>query len=138
MAYKNVWLPWEEGRTFDLPVWGKETYHSFTIDEEKDAVLLRGTPDKDNPSEKPFYFYFKGEIVSMIMFISKVTDGNTVTWSMKSIDIPDSLDGDEVFEELRKAFKAYGWQGKTEEECERWKKRTGKDGNPNGIAIIDF
>ena len=74
----------------------------------------------------------------MIMFISKVTDGNTVRWSMKSIDIPDSLDGDEVFEELRKAFKAYGWQGMTEKECVRWRERTGRDRNPNGTAIIGF
>lgn len=138
MAYKNVLVSREEARVFDLPVWGKSSYRHFTIDEEKDAVLLDGTPDKDRPDEKPFYFYFKDEIVSMIMFISKVTDGNTVTWSMKSIDIPDSLDGDEVFEELRKAFKAYGWQGMTEKECVRWRERTGRDRNPNGTAIIGF
>ena len=137
MAYKNVWLPWEEGRTFDLPVWGKETYHSFTIDEEKDAVLLRGTPDKDNPSEKPFYFYFKGEIVSMLLNGDEFVDKNTVKWKLLSINIPDSLNSDEVFEELRKAFAVYGCSGLSEETQERWKRKF-NDPNPNGFAVTDF
>ncbi len=138
MAYRNVELPWDEGRTFDLPVWGKETYHSFTIDEEKDAVLLDGTPDKDRPDEKPFYFYFKGEIVSLIMVTENSDTENMVKWKIVSFDIPDSLDRGEVFAELRKAFTVYGVYGFSEKFKKLWKKRTGNDWDPNGTAIIDF
>ena len=137
MAYRNVELPWDEGRTFDLPVWGKETYHSFTIDEEKDAVLLDGTPDKDRPDEKPFYFYFNGEIVSLIMVTENSDTENMVKWKIVSFDIPDSLDRGEVFAELRKAFTVYGVNGMSEERQEHWRKKYG-DSHPNGFAIADF
>ena len=136
MAYKNVWLPYGEERVFDLPVWGKETYHSFTIDEEKDAVLLRGTSDKDNPSEKPFYFYFKGEIVSLLLNGDEFVDKNTVKWKLLSINIPGSLDRGEVFEELRKAFAVFGCSGMSEERQKYWRKAG--DPYPNGFAVTDF
>ena len=137
MAYRNVELPWDEGRTFDLPVWGKETYHSFTIDEEKDAVLLDGTPDKDRPDEKPFYFYFKGKIVRLFMNCDEYVDDSTVKWKIVGFDIPDSLDRGEVFAELRKAFTVYGVNGMSEERQEHWRKKYG-DSHPNGFAIADF
>ena len=137
MAYKNVWLPYGEERVFDLPGWGKEKYGSFTIDEDKDAVLLKGTVDKDNPSEKPFFFYFKGKIVRLFMNCDERVDDSTVKWKIVGFDIPDSLDRDEVFAELRKAFTVYGVNGMSEEEQKRWKVRYGKS-HPNGFAVTDF
>ena len=137
MAYKNVSLPYKEPRVFDLSEWGKEEYWDFTIDEDKDAVLLKGTVDKDNPSEKPFFFLYKGEIVQLYMNGDEFVDKNTVKWKIVGFDIPDSLDRGEVFAELRKAFTVYGVNGMSEEEQKRWKVRYGKS-HPNGFAVTDF
>ena len=139
MAYRNVRLPRGEERVFNLPVWGgiKESYSSFTIDEEKDYVLLKGTVDKDNPSEKPFYFYFKGKIVRLFMNCDERVDDSTVKWKIVGFDIPDSLDRGEVFAELRKAFTVYGIHGWSKEMQENWTRDFG-DENPNGFAIADF
>ena len=137
MAYENVWLPYGEERVFDLPGWGKEKYGSFTIDEDKDAVLLKGTVDKDNPSEKPFFFLYKGEIVQLYMNGDEYVDDSTVKWKIVGFDIPDSLDRGEVFAELRKAFTVYGVNGMSEERQEHWRKKYG-DSHPNGFAIADF
>lgn len=139
MAYRNVRLPRGEERVFNLPVWGgiKESYSSFTIDEEKDYVLLKGTVDKDNPSEKPFFFYFKGEIVSLLLNCDEFVDKNTVKWKLLSINIPDSLNRDEVFEELRKAFAVYGISGMSEEMQKVFREKFGEE-NPNGFAVTDF
>ena len=137
MAYKNVWLPYGEERVFDLPGWGKEKYGSFTIDEDKDAVLLKGTVDKDNPSEKPFFFLYKEKTVRLYMNCDEYVDDSTVKWKIVGFDIPDSLDRGEVFAELRKAFTVYGVNGMSEEEQKRWKVRYGKS-HPNGFAVTDF
>lgn len=110
----------------------------LTIDEEKDYVLFKGIVDKDNPSEQPFYFYYKGKIVSLFLNGDEFVDKNTVRWKLLGISIPDSLNHNDVFEELRKAFTVYGCQGISEEEQEYWKKKYNFDENPNGSAIIDF
>ena len=139
MAYRNVRLPRGEERVFNLPVWGgiKESYSSFTIDEEKDYVLLKGTVDKDNPSEKPFFFLYKEKTVRLYMNCDEYVDDSTVKWKIVGFDIPDSLDRGEVFAELRKAFTVYGVNGMSEERQEHWRKKYG-DSHPNGFAIADF
>ena len=138
MAYENVSLPYGEERIFDVPVWGERRYSNFTIDEEKDYVFFRGVVDRDRPDEQPFYFYFKGEIIPMIMFGENSDSENVIKWKLLDINIPNSLDRDEVFAELRKAVKVYGVHGFTEKFKKLWKKRTGNDWDPNGTAIIDF
>ena len=115
----------------------KEKYGSFTIDEDKDAVLLKGTVDKDNPSEKPFFFLYKEKTVRLYMNCDEYVDDSTVKWKIVGFDIPDSLDRGEVFAELRKAFTVYGVNGMSEEEQKRWKVRYGKS-HPNGFAVTDF
>ena len=138
MAYRNIELPLSEGRIFKVPNFITEwKVTDLTIDEDKDYVLFKGIVDKDNPSEKPFYFYFKGEIVSMLLNGDEFVDKNTVKWKLLSINIPDSLNSDEVFEELRKAFAVYGCSGLSEETQERWKRKF-NDPNPNGFAVTDF
>ena len=137
MSYKNVSLPTKDGRVFKLPPYGVEkTVSVYTIDEGKDALLFRGVVDKDNPSEKPFYFYFKGEIVSLLLNGDEYVNDNTVKWKLLDINIPGSLDRGEVFEELRKALKVYGVNGWSKEIQEVWKRDGYKD--PNGFAIADF
>lgn len=138
MAYRNIELPLSEGRIFKVPNFITEwKVTDLTIDEDKDYVLFKGIVDKDNPSEKPFYFYFKGEIVSLLLNGDEFIDKNTVKWKLLSINIPDSLNSDEVFEELRKAFAVYGCSGLSEETQERWKCKF-NDPNPNGFAVTDF
>ena len=138
MAYRNVELPWGQERTFVVPGWGERKPGNLTIDEEKDYVLFEGVVDKDRPDEKPFYFYFNGEIVSLIMVTENSDTENMVKWKIVGFDIPDSLDRGEVFAELRKAFTVYGVYGFSEKFKKLWKKRTGNDWDPNGTAIIDF
>ena len=137
MAYENVWLPYGEERVFDLPGWGKEKYGSFTIDEDKDAVLLKGTVDKDNPSEKPFYFYCRGKIAQVVLK-GEYTDETTVKWKLVRISVPSGLAETEVLSELRKAMKVYGHRGHTEEFLESWRKYAGIEGKSRGAVIIDF
>ncbi len=136
MAYKNVSLPYKEPCVFELPVRGKEEYWDFTIDEEKDAVLLKGTVDKDRPDEEPFYFLFKGEAIPMHMRSKGIAE-NTVKWKIIDIDIPVSLNRDEVLSELREAFTVYGAEGMSEERQERERKMFGFP-YPNGFAVTDF
>ena len=92
MAYRNVELPWGQERTFVVPGWGERKPGNLTIDEEKDYVLFEGVVDKDRPDEKPFYFYFKGEIVSLIMVTENSDTENMVkafggknTWDQKGV-----------------------------------------------------
>ena len=136
MAYRNVELPFGQERVFDLP-WGKEEYGNFTIDEEKDYVLLKGTPDKDNPSEKPFYFYCRGKIAQVVLK-GEYTDETTVKWKLVRISVPSGLAETEVLSELRKAMKVYGHRGHTEEFLESWRKYAGIEGKSRGAVIIDF
>ena len=136
MAYRNVELPWGQERTFVVPGWGERKPGNLTIDEEKDYVLFEGVVDKDRPDEKPFYFYFKGEIVSLLLNGDEYVNDNTVKWKLLDINIPGSLDRGEVFEELRKALKVYGVNGWSKEIQEVWKRDGYKD--PNGFAIADF
>ena len=138
MAYKNVELPFGQERVFRVPPYDIEIKIAFcTTDEKKNAILFRGFVDKDNPSEKPFFFYFKGKIVRLFMNCDERVDDSTVKWKIVGFDIPDSLDRDEVFAELRKAFTVYGVNGMSEEEQKRWKVRYGKS-HPNGFAVTDF
>lgn len=138
MAYKNVELPRGEKRAFKLPYYAVEREVSnFTIDEEKDAVLFRGIVDRDRPEEKPFYFYYKGETIPMHMNCDERVDDITVKWKIIYIDIPASLNRDEVLSELREAFTVYGVAGKSEEEQERDRKMFGYP-YPNGFAVTDF
>ncbi len=136
MVYRNVELPFGQERVFDLP-WGKEEYGNFTIDEEKDYVLLKGTVDKDNPSEKPFYFYCRGKIAQVVLK-GEYTDETTVKWKLVRISVPSGLAETEVLSELRKAMKVYGHAGYTEKFWKRWEKRTGKKRQSGGAVIIDF
>ena len=64
-------------------------------------------------------------------------DKNTVKWKLLSINIPDSLNRDEVFEELRKAFAVYGISGMSEEMQKVFREKFGEE-NPNGFAVTDF
>ncbi len=137
MAYKNVELPRGEKRAFKLPYYAVEREVSeFTIDEDKDYVLFKGTVDKDRPDEEPFYFYFKGEVIPMHMRSEGIAE-NTVKWKFIDIDIPVSLNRDEVLSELREAFTVYGVRGLSEEWQERWRKMFGFP-YPNGFAVTDF
>lgn len=138
MAYKNVELPRGEKRAFKLPYYAVEREVSeFTIDEDKDYVLFKGTVDKDRPEEEPFYFYFKGEVIPMHMNCDEYVDEITVKWKIIDIDIPVSLNREEVLRELREAFTVYGAGGKSEEEQERDRKMFGFP-YPNGFAVTDF
>lgn len=140
MAYKNVSLPRGQKRVFQLPKWGSvigfDSYSCFTIDEEKDAVLLRCIVDRDRPDEEPFYFLFKGEAIPMHMRSKGIAE-NTVKWKIIDIDIPVSLNRDEVLSELREAFTVYGAEGMSEERQERERKMFGFP-YPNGFAVTDF
>ena len=139
MAYVNVSLPVGEGRVFKLPPYGRERKVSvFTIDEEKDTVLFKGVVDRDNPDDNPFYFYYKGKIIEMTLYVSKRIPPNTVVWSMRwGIVIPKEFDREEVLSEIREAVKAYGCSGMCKEDQELWKRKF-KQENPNGFALTDF
>ncbi len=137
MAYMNVCLPRGEGRVFDVPVWGRDTYRRFTIDKEKDAVLLRGTVDRDNPGNRHFYFFYKGQVAQIILNDDEYINDDTVKWKLVSLSVPDGLSRVEVLDELRQAVVVFGQRGMSEEEQQRWTRKF-NDSQPNGFAVADF
>ena len=76
-------------------------------------------------------------MIPMHMNCDEYVDEITVKWKIIDIDIPVSLNREEVLRELREAFTVYGAGGKSEEEQERDRKMFGFP-YPNGFAVTDF
>lgn len=138
MAYVNVRLPVGEGRAFKVPPYNKErSFRHLTINEEKDAVLLKGAVNRDEPYEATFYFYYKGKIFDMTLNGQEYLNHNTKIWKLRGISISSEFDKDEILSELREALKVYGYNGMCKEEQELWKRKFNQE-DPNGFAVTDF
>jgi len=111
MAYVNEMISEEEKRAYMIPGYKEITPSILTIDREKNTKLFKYWTNIDEPKEISFAFVYQELVTDMILV--KSVEKNTVTWSLKSIWMPNELlsQKQDVMEELRKALKTYGLFG---------------------------
>ena len=112
MAYVNEMVPEEEKKEYQMPNLEKKIPRTWTIDREKNIVLLPYGRNIDEPKEKRFILVKDENIVFSAILLREVAE-NTVIWNMEGYKIwkECSLSEDLLLEELREALRAYGYNG---------------------------
>lgn len=111
-GYVNEFVPEQEKRSFPVPESVQRfTPEKWTINREKNCILFKYQTDKENPADEYFIFVFEGRVIGMVLDGSEFVGAGTVKWKITQISIPEDLNRDRVFTELREALAVYGCFG---------------------------
>lgn len=108
MGYVNEGILRTERKAYKIPNYKEITPSHWTIDKEKNIKLFDYWTNIDNPSEKYFAFLWEDTVIKITLL--QYGRDNTVTWSLRSIKIPNELmeKREEILSELREALRVYG------------------------------
>lgn len=108
-----------------------------TIDRETGNYMFKQYEDRNNPNHKRFEIVIGGTVVDLWLFnqLDKKTD--TMIWTLEKYFVNGSVHRDEVFDEVKKAFEAYGCLGLTYKKQKKWYEKYNEE-NPNGFAKVCF
>lgn len=111
-GYVNEFVPEQEKRSYPVPGSVQRfTPEKWTINREKNCILFKYQTDKENPADEYFTFVFEGRVIDMVLDGSEFVGAGTVKWKITQISIPEDLNRDRVFAELREALAEYGCFG---------------------------
>ena len=82
----------------------------WTIDKERDAILIILETGRDYEHPCFFVFIWKNKIIRITTFLKKDI-GKALYWNLYSIGIPESLkdEKDEILQAILEAFKEHGY-----------------------------